>query len=257
MKIGSLAAAATFGLIILLAQGVAVEAAEVKVLSAAAMRAVMNELGPQFERATGHKLVMQFDVIGVLKRQIDAGESFDVTILTTPLIDDLVKEGKIAASTRADIARSGIGVIVSTGAPKPDISSADAFKRAMLNAKSISYPKEGATSIYLASLFERLGIAEQMTSKTKHDQVAGRALAQFVAAGEAELGLSVISGFEPVSGAELLGPLPSELQNYVGYTAGVGATAKEGEVGKALIQFLKAPASVPVLKAKGMEPITP
>ena len=255
MKIGSLAAAATFGLMILLAQGVAAEAAEVKVLSATAMRSVMNELGPQFERATGHKLVIQFDVIGVLKRQIDAGERFDVTILTTPLIDDLVKEGKIAAGTRADIARSGIGVIVRAGASKPDISSADAFKRAMLNATSISYAREGATAIYLASLFERLGIAEQMQSKTKL-LPAGRG-AQSVAEGEAELGLIVISGFEPVPGAELLGPLPPELQNYVGYTAGVGATAKEGEAGKALINFLKAPAAVPVLKAKGMEPIAP
>src|SRR5262245_22097245 len=147
MKIGSLTAAATCGLIILLVQGVAAEAAEVKVLSAASLRPVMNELGAQFERATGHKLVLQFDVIGVLKRQIDAGESFDVALLTTPLINDLITEGKIAAGTRADIARSGIGVMVRTGAPKPDISSADAFKRAMLDATSISYTKEGATAI--------------------------------------------------------------------------------------------------------------
>jgi molybdate transport system substrate-binding protein len=240
---------------ILLVQGVAAEAAEVKVLCAPAMRAVMNELGPQFERATGHKLVTQFDVIGVLKRQIDAGKSFDVAILTMPLIDDLVKEGQIAAGTRADIARSGIGVIVRTGAPKPDISSADAFKRALLNATSISYGREGATAIYLASLFERLGIAAQMQSKTKF--LPGRPTGRSVADGEAELGLIVISGFEPVPGAELLGPLPPELQNYVGYTAGVGASAKEGEAGKALINFLKAPAAVPGLKAKGMEPITP
>lgn len=255
MKIGSLAAAATFSLMILLAQGVAAEAAEVKVLSALAMRPVMNELGPQFERATGHKLVIQFDVIGVLKRQIDAGERFDVAILTTPLIDDLVKEGKIAAGTRADIARSGVGVIVRTGAPKPEISSADAFKRAMLNAQSISYAKEGATAIYLAALFERLGIAEQMQSKTK--LLPGGRGAQSIAEGEAEFGLIVISAFEPVPGAELLGPLPPELQNYVGYTAGVGASATEGEAGKALLNFLKASAAVPVLKAKGMEPITP
>ena len=255
MKIGSLAAAAIFGFMILLAQGVAAEAAEVKVLSAAAMRQAMNELGPQFERATGHKLVLQFDVIGVLKRQIDAGESFDVAILTTPLIDDLVKEGKIAAGTHADIARSGIGVIVRTGAPKPDISSANAFKRVMLDAKSISYAKEGAFTIYLAGLFERLGITEQMQSKTKL-WPAGRTIPS-VAEGEVELALLPISGFHPVPGAELLGTLPPELQHYVGYTAGVGATAKEGEAGKALINFLKAPAAVPVLKAKGMEPSTP
>ena len=255
MKIGSLAAAAKFGLIILLTQGVAAEAAEIKVLSANAMGGVINELGPQFERATGHKLVIQYEVVGVLKRQIDAGETFDVAILTTPLIDDLVKAGKIAAATRADIARSGIGVIVRTGASKPDIGSADAFKRALLDAKSISYAKEGAIATYLASLFERLGVAEQMKAKTKHLPVAGGA-AQLVADGEAELGI-VGSTIRPVPGAELLGPLPPELQNYIGYTGGVGAAAKEGEASKGLLNFLQAPAAVPVLKAKGMEPITP
>jgi molybdate transport system substrate-binding protein len=240
---------------ILLAQGVALEAAEVKVLCASAMRSVMKELGPRFEGTTGHKLVIQFDVVGALKRQIDAGEGFDVAILTTPLINDAVKEGKIAAGTRADVARSGLGVIVRTGAPKPDISSAEAFKRALLNAKSISYAKEGATAVYLASLFERLGIAEQMKAKTKFPP-AGRGV-QFVADGETELMFMAISTFEPVPGAELLGPFPPELQSYVGYSAGVGITAKEAEAGKALINFLKAPAAVPVLKAKGMEPFTP
>lgn len=254
MKIASLPAA-IFGLMIPWAQAVTAQAAEMRVLCATAMRSVMNELGPRFERATGHQLMVQFDPVGVLKRQIDTGEKFDVAILTTPLIDDVVKEGKIAASTRADVARSGLGMIVRTGAPKPDINSADAFKRAMLNAKSISYTKEGATAIYLASLFERLGITEQMKAKTKFPPT-GR-LVQFVAEGEAEFGLAAISTFEEAPGAELLGPLPSELQSYIGYSAGVGTAAKEAEAGKALINFLKAPAAVPVLKAKGMEPITP
>jgi molybdate transport system substrate-binding protein len=255
MKIRASAAAAILSFLILWTQGAVAEAAEVKVLSATAMRSVMNELGPQFEHATGHKLVMRFDNIGVLKRQIDAGEAFDVTILTPSLIDDLGKEGKLTAGTRTDIARSGIGVIVRTGAPKPDISSADAFTRAMLNATSISYAKEGATAIYLASLFARLGIAEPMQSKTTL-LPAGRG-AQSVAEGEAELGLIVVSGFAPLPGAELLGPLPPELQNYVVYTAGIGAAANEGEAGKALIKFLRAAAAVPVLNANGLEPITP
>jgi len=241
---------------ILLAQGIAAQAAEVKVLSAVAMRAVMNELSPQFERATGHKLVFQFDVIGVLKRQIDAGEAFDVALLTTPVMGDLVKEGKIVDGTRADIARSGISVLVRPGAPKPDISSTEAFKRALLNATAISYVKDTPTASHLARLMERLGIAEQMTPKTKLKEGAGGA-AQALAAGEAEFGFMPAAAFEPVPGVELLGPLPSELQNYIGYTAGVGATAKEGEVGKALITFLKTPAAVLVLKAKGWEPITP
>src|SRR5262245_34433501 len=127
MKIGSTAVAAITALMILLAHSVAAEAAEVKVLCASAMRSVIKELGPRFERETGHQLMVQFDVVGALKRQIDAGERFDVAIITTPLIEDAVKEGKVAAGTRADIARSGVGVVVRTSAPKPDISSADAF----------------------------------------------------------------------------------------------------------------------------------
>jgi molybdate transport system substrate-binding protein len=241
---------------ILLAQGIPAEAADVKVLSAAALRPVLTELSPAFERTMGDKLVIQFDVVGVLKRQIDAGEPFDVTILTTPLLDELVKAGKIAANTRADIARSGIGVIVRSGAPKPDISSTDAFKRALLNATAISLTKDTPYTNYLASLMERLGIAEQMKPKTKVKEGVGAA-AQAVAAGDADLGFTIMSAFEPVPGAELLGPLPPEIQNYVGYTAGVGATAKDEEAGKALLNFLKTPAAVAVLKAKGMEPITP
>lgn len=255
MKIRSLAAAAIFGLMILPAHSVTAEAAEVKVLCASAMRSVIKELGPRFEHETGHQLMVQFDVVGALKRQIDAGEGFDVAILTTPLINDAVKDGKIAAGTRSDVARSGLCVIVRTGATKPDISSADAFKRALLNAKSISYAKEGATAIYLASLFERLGITEQMKPKTKFPP-EGHGV-ESVAEGETELMLMGISTFEPRPGAELLGPLPPELQSYTGYSAGVGIAAKEAEAGKALINFLKAPAAVPVLKAKGMEPITP
>ncbi|MBI4192855.1 MAG: substrate-binding domain-containing protein [Betaproteobacteria bacterium] len=255
MNIGSVTAAATFTLIILLAQSVAGEAAEIKVLCANAMGLVMNELGPQFERATGHKLVIQFDVNDVLKRQIDAGDGFDVAILTTPTIDNLAKGGKIAASTRADIARSGIGVIVRSGAPKPDISSAEAFKRALLNARSITLTKNTPSASYVVGLTERLRIAEQMKPKTRF--LEGSDNLDAVAAGEAELGFVMIGGFAPMAGVELLGPLPPELQNYVGYTVGVGVHAKEGEAGKAFINFLKAPAAVPVLKAKGMEPITP
>jgi molybdate transport system substrate-binding protein len=127
-------------------------------------------------------------------------------------------------------------VIVRTGAPKPDISSADAFKRALLNAKSISYAKEGATGIYLESLFKRLGITEQMKPKTKFPPT-GRG-AQFVAEGETELMLSAISTFEPVPGAELLGPLPPELQSYIGYSAGVG-TAQGGGGRQGPHQFLE------------------
>lgn len=252
MKIRALAGAAVCSLVIL-AQSFVAGAAEVKVLSAGAMRGVMNELGPRFEQATGHKLVIQFGEVGALKRQIDTGEAFDVAMLTAPLMDDLVKEGKIASGTRTDIARSGLGVIARAGAPKPDISSVDAFKRAMLDAKSFAYAKEGATANHVALLFERLGIAEHMQPKLMPVALASESVAK----GEAELGLVIMSAFGSVPGIELIGPLPSELQNYVRFAAGASAAAKEPAGSKALIDFLKAPTAIPVLKAKGMEPSTP
>jgi molybdate transport system substrate-binding protein len=254
MNSSSLLAAAKIGLMLMLSQGAG--AAEVKVLSAAAMRPVMNELGPQFERATGHKLVIQFDVIGALKRKIDAGEPFDVVILTAPVIGDLVNQGKIAGGTRTDIARSGIGVFIRMDARKPDIQSADAFKRAMLDAKSIVYAKDTPVSAYLPVLFDRLGIAEQMKPKIQFADGPGAA-AKAVAAGQAELGFGVVSAFEPTPELQLFALLPAELQNYIVYTGGVGTAASNAATGKALIDFLKTPAAAPVLRAKGMDPASP
>jgi molybdate transport system substrate-binding protein len=254
MSIGSLAAAAKIGFVILLVQGVAAEAAEVKVMSANPMTEVMKELGPQFERATGHKLVIQYEVAGVVKRRIDAGETFDVAILLPPLIEDLIKQGKIAAGTRADIARSGMGVGVRAGAPKPDIRSVEAFKRALLDAKSVAYSKEGASGVYFLGLLERLGIAEGMKPKLK--PTSADTLANAVPSGEAEMIVVPITVIM-VPGAELVGPLPTELQTYINFSAGVGTAAKEPDAAKVLIKFLTAPAAVPVLKAKGMEPVTP
>jgi molybdate transport system substrate-binding protein len=255
MRISSAAAAAKIGCVLLLAQGVAAKAAEVTVLSAFPMRPVITEAGPEFERTTGHKLATKVDVVGVLKRQIEAGETFDVAILTSPIIDDLVKQGKIAAGTNAGIARVGTSVGVRAGAPKPDISSAEAFKRALLNAKSIAYTPEGVTGMHLVGVFERLGIAEQMKAKTK-PQKGGDGIVQAIASGEAELGLAITNIFLSVPGVEHTGPFPEELQNYVVYTAGVGAGAKDAEAGKALIKFLTAPGAVPVIKAKGLEPVS-
>ena len=237
-----------------LVQGVAAQAAELKVKSANPMMEVMTELGSQFERATGHKLVMQYEVASKLKQQIEAGETFDVAILLPPLIEDLIKQGKIAPDTRANIARSGMGVGVRTGAPKPDISSVEAFKHALLNAKSVAYSKEGASGVYFKGLLERLGIAEQMNPKLK--PAPANTLAKVVPSGEAEMIVVPISVIL-VPGAELVGPLPPELQTYINFAAGVGTGAKEPEAGKALIKFLTSPTAIPVFKAKGMEPATP
>jgi len=254
MRIGSLAVAAKCGFMILLAHGFAAEAAEIKVLIVGALQPALHELGPRFERETGHKLAIQYSVVGKLKGRIEGGEGFDVAILTTPIMEDLAKQGKIGADTRANIARSRIGVYVRAGAPKYDIKSADAFKRAMLNAKSISYHREGAIAMSLATLFERLGISEQMKAKTKYPQ--GARAAKSVADGEAEIGLIPIGAVETVPGLELLGPLPAALQVSIGYTGGVGAAAKEAKVGKVFIEFLKTPEAGLVLKANGLSPTT-
>jgi molybdate transport system substrate-binding protein len=166
------------------------------------------------------------------------------------------RQGCTTAGSRRSTPRAGLGVIVRSGAPKRDISSTEACKRALLNATSIGLNKDTPHASYLLSLMERLGIAEQMQPKTKLQQGGGGTV-QAVAAGEVELGFVVTSACQPVAGVELLGPLPPELQHSVGSTAGVGGTAKEGEAGQGFINFLKAPAAVPVLKAKGLEPTTP
>ena len=145
----------------------AVDAAEIKVLASNALKTALEELGPQFEKASEHKLSFTFNAAVPLKAEIEKGVAFDVAILSAPITDDLVKQGKLVAATRADIARSGAGLAVKRGAPKPDISTTEAFKRALLDAKSICYVEQGATGIYLKGLFERLGIAEQLKSKTK------------------------------------------------------------------------------------------
>jgi molybdate transport system substrate-binding protein len=230
------------------------QAADIKVIAAIPMNQVMKELGPEFERATGHRLRVQYEVSGVFKRKIEAGESFDVAMSISPVIDELVKEGKIAASSRADFAYAAIGLGVRAGAPKPDIRSIEGFKRTLLNAKSVAHSREGATGVYFKSLLERLGIADEMKSKLK--PMAGEALVEAVQRGEAEMVVVTIPGIIS-SDAELVGPLPSELQHYVAFAVGTGTAAKELDACNALVKFLTAPAAVPTIRAKGMEPGAP
>jgi molybdate transport system substrate-binding protein len=255
MTIRSLVEGAKIGFMILLAQGLAAEAAEVKLICAIPMRAVIKELGAQFERDTGHKLVTKFVSGAVVKREIDAGETFDLAIAITPGIDALIKEGKIVAGTRADVAYALVGVGVRAGAPKPDIGSVEAFKRALLNAKSVAHSAEGASGTYFKGLLERLGIAEEMKPKVKPR--SGDALAKAVPSGEADMIVLTISLILSYDGVQLVGPVPSEVQFYNRFAAGVGTNAREAEAAKALLKFITSPAAVPVIKAKGMEPGTP
>jgi len=250
MRIRSLAAPSGFALMLALGSGS--HAAEIKVLSSNGVKTVLEELAPQFEKATGHKLVFRFAPAADLKAQIEKGEPCDLAILTAAAIDDLIKQGKLAQATRADIARSGAGVAIKKGAPKPDIATTDAFKRTLLQAKSIAYVGTGATGANMRKIFDKLGIAEEMKAKTK--LLAGIGAADAVAKGEAELGFTQISEILHVDGADLAGPLPPELQIYTVFPAAVAATAKEPAAAQAFIKFLTAPAAAPVIKAKGMEP---
>ncbi len=248
-------AAARLMFVLVFPYSAAVCAAEVKLLCVVALGPTLNELVPQFERATGHKLAIQYGSSPTFKQQIEAGETFDLAILTAPVINDLIKQNKVVGGTRAVIARSGIGVAVRASAPSSDISSVDAFKRALLNAKSITYAPEGAISIHLPKVFERLGITEQIKVKTKPQKSVDRVL-EAVVNGEAEFGFATTGAILSVRGTRLLGPFPPELQDYVVFAAGVATAAKEAEGAKSLIKFLEAPAAISVIKAKGMEPGT-
>jgi molybdate transport system substrate-binding protein len=247
MKTGSLFA--VIGFAVTSAWGA--QAAEIKVLSSNAVKTVLEELGPRFEKATEHKLVITFKSAAALKSDIEKGEAFDLAILTASAADDLIKQGKLAAATRTDLVRSGAGVAIRKGAPKPDISTTDAFKRTLLNARSIGYVEQGATGIYLKGLLERLGIAEELKPKTR---LLATAAAEAVAKGEVEIGMTQISEILPYAEAELAGPLPPEIQLYTLFPAAISASAREPQAAKILIEFLRSPAAAIVIKAKGMEP---
>lgn len=220
-----------------------VEAAEIKVLSAGAVRAIVTELADAFKKETGHTVTLSFGTVGVTKKKLESGEPADVVIMTDVAIDQAIGERLLVEGTRADIARTAIGVGVREGAPKPNISTDDAFKQAVLAAKSITYvdPAQGATSgIHLASVLQRLGIADTVKAKTR--LVPGGYPAELVAKGEVEMVLHQISEILPVKGVVLVGPLPKDLQKLTVYSAGLAAKAAAPEVGRAFIAFVTRPA---------------
>jgi len=217
------------------------------------MWTVLSEIGPQFERTSGYKLNVIHGIAGSLANRIIDGESFDVFIGPPVQMDRVIQTNKVIADTRMAVARSGIGVEVRAGAPKPDISSVDAFKRALLSAKSIGYlTQQGASGAYLHGLFERLGIADAIKSKVTRPETD--IVSELVAKGEIELGLVVITQIVTAPGVELVGPIPQELQYYVRWSGGVSAGSAAPDVAKGLISFLRSPTALPVLRAQGMEP---
>jgi len=244
------AAAAVF--LLTLPEGRIAHAAELNVLSGNGGRAAVKELCAQFERASGHKLNVRFEVNAELKRKVIASEAFDVAVANPPVLEDLIKAGKIAPGTYADVGSAGLGVAVRAGTPKPDIGTADAFKRALLNVKSVAFPGEGASGIYFVKLTERLGIAEEM--KPKFRPMPASDTVEIVARGEADMVVVIASRIADVPGVDLVGPIPAELQTSIGIAAAISSDTKEPDAAKALIRFLTAPEAAPVLRAKGLTP---
>ena len=235
------------------------KATEIKTISGGAFKQVLTALVAQYEKENSNTVALTFKTVGQhLKLIRDGQETFDVAVLTPEAVDGLIKEGKIVAGSRADLAKTGVGVVVKAGAPLPDISSVDAFKRALLAAKSVAYidPKAGGSSgIYVGKLLDRLGIADAVNAKAV--LVQGGAVADHIADGEAEIGVHQISEILGVAGTVLVGPLPAEIQNFTVYSAGVSVAAADAVAASGLVKFLSGAHALPIIKAKGMEPAIP
>jgi len=230
-------------------------AAELKLLTTGAFKQVVLALVPDFEKQTGHKVVVANDTAGGVKARIEKGDDVDVAVATPGILKELAAAGKIQAGSETKLAQVGVGVMVKEGAAKPDIGSVEAFRQALLNAKSVAYidPKSGGSSgIYVDKLIEKLGIADQVRAKAKLKQ--GGYVAELIADGSAELGIHQISEIVPVKGVVLVGPLPKEIQNVTTYAAGIAANSGNKEAAAALIKTLSGHAAAQVLRSKGMDP---
>ncbi len=235
-------------------------AAEVRVMISGGMTAAYNALVPEFERATGNKVLTAYGpsmgtTVNAIPIRLERGEPADVLIMVGHALGDLIKQGKVIADSRVDLTKSPIGIAVKSGAPKPDISSAEAVKRALLAAKSIAY-SDSASGVYVSTeMFQRLGITEAMKDKAK--KIPAEPVAGVVARGDAEIGFQQIAELLPVPGVDIVGPLPPDLQQITVFSAGIATVSKETDAGKALIKFLASPAARDAIVKSGMEPIAP
>jgi molybdate transport system substrate-binding protein len=248
-----IALATAGGLVSCLLVATAGGAAEIKVLTSVALTSALNQVAPNFEQATGNKLNISYSLIADIRKRMLEGEAADV--MSRPVMDELDKQQKFASGSMTNVAGTPVALAIRAGSPKPDISTVEALKRTLLDAKSIVYAdpaKGGASGVYFAHVLDRLGIADQLKSKTI--LVPGPQAAEVVAKGEAEIGVAQSSEIVPVAGAEVLGPLPGELASTTLWTAAIGATTKAPEAAKSLIQFLTGPVARPVFSAKGFQP---
>lgn len=235
-----------------LLSSLAATAAEIKVISSVGMRGALEALQPQFERTTQNKLVMTFGTAVPLKRQIDEGATFDVTILTPPLVEELAKSGKVQADSVLNVAKTGIGLAAKKDAAAPNIGSAEALKRALLAAKAVAHSREGQSGVAAVKIMERLGIAEEMKPRIVLETRPGGSVTAVVE-GKAELGFALLSEIVSVPEVKLVGPVPGDLQSYTAFVAGVSVSAKDAVAAKSFVEFLRGEGARSTLSAMGME----
>jgi len=228
-------------------------AAQLNLFASTAVQTVLDEVLAQHERASGDKVAVTIASSATILAKLKAGETPDLVILTKEGIDELIKQGKVVADSRAEIASAGLGIAVKRGAPKPDISSLEALKKTLLATKSVAYTATGASGLYFAKLLERLGIAEAM--KPKSNVLKSGLAGDVVARGESEIGVQMISEILAAPGAELVGPLPPEVQSTMVFTSGTLTASARGAEAQALVKFLATPAVGAVFKAKGLDPV--
>ena len=229
--------------------------AEIRIICSNGIKGAMDKLVPEYEHMSGRHIAIQYGASAVLKRTIEGGEPFDLAILTPAVVEDLVKDGKIAAGTGTDVARADLAAGIRAGARKTDISTPEAMKRRLLAAKSITFAKEGAATAAINKMIDRLGIAEQLKSKLVLQTAAGGKAEETVAAGENEIVFAPVSEIIPVKGIEVLGLFPREFQVPLIMTAALGANAQDVEGARAFVKFLTSPAAAGAIKASGMEPV--
>src|SRR5687767_12883135 len=227
-------------------------AAEIKVIASNATKEALVDLIPAFEKATGHKVTMLWAGTETITKRISGGEVVDAVLIAGPNIDKLIAEGKLVAGTRATIAKSGIGVAVREGLPKPDISSGEAVKKAVLDAKSVAY-SSGPSGFYVAELLKKMGVTEQIKDKVKQTP-SGVQVGEVVARGEADLGFQQISELLHLKGIQYLGPLPADIQHVTVFSAGLHTAAPAPDAARALVRFLTSPEAAPTIRNAGMEP---
>lgn len=229
-----------------------VQAAEIKVLASGAVKDTFLELIPQFEKSSGHKIAMTWGGTEDIKKRLVAGEVFDLVVVGSPVIDENIKEGRMVTGSRVDLVNTGVGMAVKAGAPKPDISSSQAVKTALLNAKMVAY-STGPSGVYVQRLFDKLGVADQMKDKSKRT-VSPRRVADYLAKDEADLGFQQVSELVHEAGIDFLGSLPADIQNITVFSSGIPTGSYAFEATKALQAFLISPAAAPVIRKNGMEP---